>query len=79
MAQVEVNLKTIIMIVGIISALVGNTFIVGQLWKDFELMKDDISSIQENQNVLTLKQEILELNYKLKSLRMEVEGFGEGS
>jgi len=78
-AQVEVNLKTIIMIVGIISALVGNTFIVGQLWKDFELMKDDISSIQENQNVLTLKQEILELNYKLKSLRMEVEGFGEGS
>jgi hypothetical protein len=52
---------------------------VGQLWKDFELMKDDISSIQENQNVLTLKQEILELNYKLKSLRMEVEGFGEGS
>ena len=67
------------MIVGIISALVGNTFIVGQLWKDFELMKDDISSIQENQNVLTLKQEILELNYKLKSLRMEVEGFGEGS
>ena len=79
MAQVEVNLKTVIMIVGIISALVGNTFIVGQLWKDFELMKDDISSIQENQNVLTLKQEILELNYKLKSLRMEVEGFGEGS
>ena len=79
MAQVEVNLKSIIMIVGIISALVGNTFIVGQLWKDFELMKEDISNIQDSQNVLQLKQEVLELNYKLKSLRLEVEGFGENS
>ena len=79
MAQVEVNLKTVIMIVGLISALVGNTFIVGQLWKDFSLMKDDILNIQENQNVIKLKQEVLELNYKLKSLRMEVEGFGENS
>jgi len=78
-AQVEVNLKSIIMIVGIISALVGNTFIVGQLWKDFELMKEDISNIQDSQNVLQLKQEVLELNYKLKSLRLEVEGFGENS
>ena len=68
-----------IMIVGLISALVGNTFIVGQLWKDFSLMKEDILNIQENQNVIKLKQEVLELNYKLKSLRMEVEGFGENS
>ena len=67
------------MIVGLISALVGNTFIVGQLWKDFSLMKEDILNIQENQNVIKLKQEVLELNYKLKSLRMEVEGFGENS
>ena len=67
------------MIVGLVSALVGNTFIVGQLWKDFSLMKEDILNIQENQNVIKLKQEVLELNYKLKSLRMEVEGFGENS
>ena len=54
--------------------LIGNVFIVGQLWKDFSIMKDDIITIQENQNVLTLKQEILELNYKIKSLRLEIDG-----
>jgi len=78
-AQLEINLKSVILIIGIVSALVGNTFIVGQLFKDFKLMKEDILMIQESQNVLLLKQEVLELNYKLKSLRMEVEGFGDNS
>jgi len=74
MAQVDVNLKTILIITGLLSTLVANVFIVGQLWKDFSIMKDDIVTIQENQNVLTLKQEILELNYKIKSLRLEIDG-----
>ena len=54
--------------------IIGNVFIVGQLWKDFSIMKSDIVTIQENQNVITLKQEILELNYKIKSLRLEIDG-----
>ena len=74
MATVDVNLKTILIITGLLSTLVANVFIVGQLWKDFSIMKDDIVTIQENQNVLTLKQEILELNYKIKSLRLEIDG-----
>jgi len=74
MATVDVNLKTILIITGLLSTLVANVFIVGQLWKDFSIMKDDIITIQENQNVLTLKQEILELNYKIKSLRLEIDG-----
>jgi len=74
MTTVDVNLKTILIITGLLSTLVANVFIVGQLWKDFSIMKDDIVTIQENQNVLTLKQEILELNYKIKSLRLEIDG-----
>ena len=66
------------MIVGIVSALVGNTFIVGQLFKDFKLMKEDIMNIQESQNVLTLQQEILDLKYKIKSLRLEMDGQFQG-
>ena len=66
------------MIVGIVSALVGNTFIVGQLFKDFKLMKEDIMNIQESQNVLSLQQEILDLKYKIKSLRLEMDGQFQG-
>jgi len=77
-AQLEINLKSIIMIVGIVSALVGNTFIVGQLFKDFKLMKEDIMNIQESQNVLSLQQEILDLKYKIKSLRLEMDGQFQG-
>jgi len=74
MTTVNVNFKSVLIIVGLLSTLIGNVFIVGQLWKDFSIMKSDIVTIQENQNVITLKQEILELNYKIKSLRLEIDG-----
>ena len=72
--QVDLNLKSVALTITLLSALIGNVFIVGQLWKDFSIMKSDIVTIQENQNVITLKQEILELNYKIKSLRLEIDG-----
>ena len=74
MAQVDINLKNLVIILGLLGGLIGNVFFVGKLYNEFELLKDDVETVQENQNVLTLKQEILELNYKIKSLRLEIDG-----
>lgn len=74
MAQVDINLKNLVIILGLLGGLIGNVFFVGKLYNEFELLKDDVVTVQENQNVLTLKQEILELNYKIKSLRLEIDG-----
>ena len=74
MAQVDINLKNLVIILGLLGGLIGNVFFVGKLYNEFELLKDDVVTVQENQNVLTLKQEILELNYKIKSLRLEIGG-----
>ena len=74
MAQVDINLKNLVIIIGLLGGLIGNVFVVGKLFNEFELLKDDVGTIQENQNVIQLKQEILELNYKIKSLRLEIDG-----
>ena len=72
--QFELSLKNIVIGVGLISAACGNVFYIGKLYSDFELFKNELAKIQENQNVLELKQELLELNYKIKSIRFEIDG-----
>ena len=56
------------------SAGIGNVFFVGKLFSDFEVLKTEIQNIQKDQNVLELQQEILENSYRIKSLRLELDG-----
>jgi hypothetical protein len=72
--QIELSLKNIVIAIGLITAACGNVFYIGKLYSDFELFKNELAKVQENQNVLELKQELLELNYKIKSIRFEIDG-----
>ena len=74
MAQVELNIKNIVILMGLLGTLIGNVFFVGKLYNEFELLKDDVVTVQQNQNVIQLKQELLELKYKIKSIRLELDG-----
>jgi hypothetical protein len=73
-AQVELNIKNIVILMGLLGTLIGNVFFVGKLYNEFELLKDDVVTVQQNQNVIQLKQELLELKYKIKSIRLELDG-----
>jgi hypothetical protein len=73
-AAVELNIKNIVILMGLLGTLIGNVFFVGKLYNEFELLKDDVVTVQENQNIIQLKQELLELKYKIKSLRLEIDG-----
>lgn len=77
--NIELSLKNILIVVGVVSAFSGNIFVLGKVFSDFELLKTEIQAIQDDQNVLELQQEILENKYKIKSLRLQVDDFGEGS
>jgi uncharacterized protein YneF (UPF0154 family) len=55
MAQVDINLKNLVIILGLLGGLIGNVFFVGKLFNEFELLKDDVETVQENQNVIQLK------------------------
>ena len=77
--NIELSVKNIVIFIGIISAGIGNVFFVGKVFSDFELLKTEIKAIKDDQNVLELQQEILENKYKIKSLRLQVDDFGEGS
>ena len=74
MAAVELNIKNIVILMGLLGTLIGNVFFVGKLFNEFELLKVDVVTVQENQNIIQLKQELLELKYKIKSLRLEIDG-----
>ena len=74
MAQVELNIKNIVILMGLLGTLIGNVFFVGKLYNEFELLKDDVVTVQQNQNVIQIKQELLELKYKIKSIRLEIDG-----
>jgi hypothetical protein len=73
-AQVELNIKNIVILMGLLGTLIGNVFFVGKLYNEFELLKDDVVTVQQNQNVIQIKQELLELKYKIKSIRLELDG-----
>ena len=72
--KIELSVKNILIALGLISAVCGNVFIVGKLFSDFELLKINIENVQANQNVLELKNQILENSFKIKSLRLEIDG-----
>jgi len=72
--KIELSIKNILIGLGLISAACGNVFIVGKLFSDFELLKTNIENVQANQNVLELKNQILENSFKIKSLRLEIDG-----
>ena len=71
--QVDFNLKTVITVGTILSALIGNVFIVGKVYSDFEIIKTKVVSLEESQNVLSIKQEVLELGYKIKSIKLQID------
>ena len=71
--QVDLNIKTLVLIGTILSALIGNVFIVGKIYSDFEVIKTKVMSLEESQNILSIKQEVLELGYKIKSLKLLVD------
>jgi len=71
--KIELSITNILIFCGIVAAISGNVFIVGKLFADFELLKTNIEEVQANQNVLELKQEILENSYKIKSLRLQLD------
>ena len=73
MAQLDINLKNIVIIFSIVGGLIGNVFIVGKLFNQFELLKDDVMILQNNNNILPLRNDMLELGYKIKSLRLELD------
>jgi len=72
--KIELSIKNILIFCGIVATACGNVFIVGKLFSDFELLKTNIENVQADQNVLELKNEILENSYKIKSLRLEIDG-----
>jgi hypothetical protein len=71
--QVDLNLKSIALVVTILSALIGNVFVVGKVHSDFEVLKVRTSSLEESQNVLSIKQEVLELSYKIKGIKLQID------
>ena len=72
--KIELSIKNILIFCSIVATISGNIFFVGKLFSDFELLKTNIEDVQANQNVLELKNEILENSYKIKSLRLEIDG-----
>ena len=72
--QINLSIKNILIFFSIVATISGNIFIVGKLFADFELLKTNIENVQANQNVLLLKESILENSYKIKSLRLEMDG-----
>ena len=71
--QVDFNLKTVITVGTILSALIGNVFIVGKVYSDFEGIQEKVIVLEESQNVLQIKQELLELSYKLKGIKLQID------
>ena len=71
--QVDINIKTLVLIGTILSALIGNVFIVGKIYSDFEVIKTKVVSLEKSQNVLSIKQEVLELSYKIKGIKLQID------
>ena len=71
--QVDLNLKSIALTITLLSALIGNVFVVGKVHSDFEILKVRTSALEESQNVLSIKQEVLELGYKNKGIKLQID------
>lgn len=72
--KVELNIKTVAVIIGVLSAIVGNVFLAGNVWQQQEIHMSKMSALEEKvNNYLDVKQDILELNYKIKGLKLLVD------
>ena len=71
--QVDLNLKNIALTATLLSALIGNVFVVGKIYSDFEVIKTKVVSLEKSQNVLSIKQEVLELGYKIKGIKLQID------
>ena len=71
--QVDLNLKSIALTITLLSAFIGNVFVVGKVHSDFEVLKIRTSALEESQNVLSIKQEVLELSYKIKGIKLQID------
>ena len=71
--QVDLNIKTLVLIGTILSALIGNVFVVGKIHSDFEIIKTKVVALEKSQNILDIKQEVLELGYKIKSIKLQID------
>ena len=77
MATIELNLKNIVILMGLLGTLIGNVFFVGKLYNEFEILRSDVMLVKNKEDILPLKNQILELNYRIKTLHLMYEGFGE--
>ena len=71
--QVDLNLKNIALTLTLLSALIGNVFVVGKIYSDFEVIKTKVVLLEKSQNVLSIKQEVLELGYKIKGIKLQID------
>ena len=71
--QVDLNLKNIALTATLLSALIGNVFVVGKIYSDFEVIKTKVVLLEKSQNVLSIKQEVLELGYKIKGIKLQID------
>ena len=71
--QVDLNIKTLVLIGTILSALIGNVFVVGKIHSDFEIIKTKVVALEKSQNILDIKQEVLELSYKIKGIKLQID------
>ena len=71
--QVDINIKTLVLIGTILSALIGNVFVVGKIHSDFEIIKTKVVALEKSQNILDIKQEVLELGYKIKGIKLQID------
>ena len=70
--QVDINLKTIGIIIGLLSALIGNVFVAGKIWSDQQLhmekMKKLEKKVEDISNLYEVKASILNLENKIIQL-----------
>ena len=70
--QVDINLKTIGIVLGLLSALIGNVFVAGKIWSDQQLhmekMKKLEKKVEDISNLYDVKASILHLENKIIQL-----------
>ena len=70
--QVDLNLKTIGIVLGLLSALIGNVFVAGKIWSDQQLHMEKMSKLEKKvddiSNLYDVKASILNLENKIIQL-----------
>lgn len=70
--QVDLNLKTIGLILGILSTLIANVFVAGKIWSDQQLHMEKMSKLEKKvediSNLYDVKASILNLENKIIQL-----------